>query len=578
MTAKKRKESPEGRSQKSLHDTEADAPVITSNRLDTEKVHSAHRTTDLSVDRFAFPQELQVPPSVALSSTGSTEAVQNLTRHESGSSLEIPPDKWKSSALGGIHPDESPLAYNVDPPPYSLPSRNLQSSKVPSSRIGRLFHYGGLAASLGYGAASEIIRRTGSGANGQQSSVMMTEANITRIVSKLSQMRGAALKLGQFFSIQDTHVLPTEIDKIFRRVQDSAHYIPDWQMEKVMSTSLGANWASNFSSFERLPFAAASIGQVHKATLAPTVSPTGKPEPVAVKIQYPNIVNSIDSDVGYIKLLLSAGKLLPKGLFLDRTIKVLKEELADECNYTREASYLRLFGSPAYLGNDNRFKVPWVWEGSTECVLVMERVDGTSVGDADISGLSGQDRNDIAAWIMELCLKELFEFRVMQTDPNWSNFLWNSYTRQVELVDFGATREYSKEFMDHWLKLLQAAASEDRDACVEWSLKLGYLTGQENEIMLNAHVSSMILLATPFQASASQPFEFGHGSKWSEITAEIRAHIPIMLKHRLTPPPRETYSLNRKLSGTFLLASRLDASINAKEIWDRIVQKYDFSS
>jgi ABC1 atypical kinase-like domain len=89
-----------------------------------------------------------------------------------------------------------------------------------------------------------------------------------------------------------------------------------------MSTSLGADWASNFSSFERLPFAAASIGQVHQATLAPTVSPTGQPEPVAVKIQFPNIVNSIDSDVGYIKLLLSAGKLLPKGLFLDRTIKV----------------------------------------------------------------------------------------------------------------------------------------------------------------------------------------------------------------------------------------------------------------
>ena len=108
----------------------------------------------------------------------------------------------------------------------------------------------GLAASLGYGAASEIIRRTGSGSTSQLPSVMMTEANITRLVSKLSQMRGAALKLGQFFSIQgklsnrrnpwmllslhifsDTHVLPTEIDKIFRRVQDSAHYMPDWQME-----------------------------------------------------------------------------------------------------------------------------------------------------------------------------------------------------------------------------------------------------------------------------------------------------------------------------------------------------------
>ena len=107
---------------------------------------------------------------------------------------------------------------------------------------------------MGYGAASEILRRTGSGSQDQSSSVMMTEANIKRLVMKLSQMRGAALKLGQFMSIQgiswphtlffilffsnsnaahflDTHVLPAEIDKIFRRVQDSAHYMPDWQMD-----------------------------------------------------------------------------------------------------------------------------------------------------------------------------------------------------------------------------------------------------------------------------------------------------------------------------------------------------------
>ncbi len=106
----------------------------------------------------------------------------------------------------------------------------------------------GLAASLGYGAASEVLRRKGAGSQ-DDSSVMMTEANIKRLVSKLSQMRGAALKLGQFMSIQgepsppfarrgigscaitDTHILPPEIDKIFRRVQDSAHYMPDWQME-----------------------------------------------------------------------------------------------------------------------------------------------------------------------------------------------------------------------------------------------------------------------------------------------------------------------------------------------------------
>ena len=91
----------------------------------------------------------------------------------------------------------------------------------------------------------------------------------------------------------------------------------------------------------------------------------------------------------------------------------------------------------------------------------------------------------IAARIIELCLRELFVFRAMQTDPNWTNFLWNPRTRRVELVDFGATREYTKEFIDNWLHLLSAAVAEDRDACVEWSLKLGYLTGQENDVRIS---------------------------------------------------------------------------------------------
>ncbi|KAI0338606.1 ABC1-domain-containing protein [Trametopsis cervina] len=470
----------------------------------------------------------------------------------------------------------------LDTPPPSLPdvvpTRKLQSSKVPSSRLGRLFHYGGLAASLGYGAASELVRRSAQSSESQSSSVMMTEANINRLVSKLTQMRGAALKLGQFMSIQDSHVLPSEVEDVFRRVQDSAHYMPDWQMEEVMQSSLGPSWSDHFASFDRIPFAAASIGQVHSAVLAPSSSPTGRAERVAVKIQFPNIVNSINSDLGYVKLLLTAGRLLPKGLFLDRTIQVMKEELADECDYAREATFLQKFGSTSLLGDDPRFKVPWVWNGSTDRVLVMEYVEGVSVGGRMIDELSQADRNDIAARIIELCLKELFAFRAMQTDPNWTNFLWNGKTRQVELVDFGATREYSKEFIDSWLRLLQAAASEDKEACLDWSLKVGYLTGQENEMMLDAHAKSMILLATPFRSSTPQPFSFGPGSSWAGITADIRAQIPVMLQHRLTPPPRETYSLNRKLSGAFLLAARLGAEVDCSKLWQDVLRNYDFDS
>jgi aarF domain-containing kinase len=167
-----------------------------------------------------------------------------------------------------------------------------------------------------------------------------------------------------------------------------------------MRNSIGPDWASHFESFDRIPFAAASIGQVHAATLTADASPTGSPTHVAAKVQFPNIANSIASDLGYVKLLLTMGRLLPKGLYLDRTVQVMREELADECDYSREASFIRTFGLASHLGNDSRFKVPWVWKGSTNRVLVMERLEGISVGEAEVSSLSQQDRNDVGVGIV----------------------------------------------------------------------------------------------------------------------------------------------------------------------------------
>ncbi|KXN85149.1 hypothetical protein AN958_11639 [Leucoagaricus sp. SymC.cos] len=541
-----------------------------------------HSTTQVTVDvepKAPSSEVVDIPRHLSVKPTLPAENIQTISKTDTYRPSDVVVDPPIPELPLSIPPAD---VISTSPPPIStpIPTRTLQSSKVPSSRIGRLFHYGGLAASLGYGAATELLRRTGS-SNEAQGSLIMTEANIRRLVSKLSQMRGAALKLGQFLSIQDTHLLPPDVDAIFRRVQDSAHYMPDYQLSQTLSTELGPKWESEFfASFDHIPFAAASIGQVHSATLLPSVTstyPTSSPSdpiPVAVKVQFPNIRNSIDSDLSYVRMLLTASKILPRGMFLDRTVEVMKSELADECSYKREASFLRMFRE--FLAGDDRFKVPWVWEGGTEGVLVMERVEGVSVGEAERLGLSQRDRNDIAGKILELCLKELFEFRTMQTDPNWTNFLWNPGTRQIELVDFGAARTYTKEFMDNWLRLLQAAASEDHDACKEWSLKLRYLTGDENDVMLKAHITSMSLLAAPFKSTTPQPFSFGPHSSWAEITKQIRSFIPVMLQHRLTPPPRETYSLNRKLSGAFLLAARLDASLDTKAIWDKVVSGYKF--
>ena len=113
--------------------------------------------------------------------------------------------------------------------------------------------------------------------------------------------------------------------------------------------------------------------------------------------------------------------------------------------------------------------------------------------------------------------------------------------------------------MDRWMRLLQAATLEDFDACVKWSEELGYLTGGESDRMREAHVKSLTLLATPFRWKNGL-YAFGKGSQWNNITEEIRSLIPVMLQERLTPPPKETYSLNRLVTSFLSLFHNLLAS------------------
>jgi aarF domain-containing kinase len=136
-----------------------------------------------------------------------------------------------------------------------------------------------------------------------------------------------------------------------------------------MKEQLGSEWRANFSSFDPVPIAAASIGQVHAATLASTGMP------LAIKIQYPGIVESIDSDLNNLKTLVTFSNLLPKGLYLDNTIRVTKQELAWECDYDREADNAIRFKT--LLSGDERYKVPAVVKDlSTRMVLICERLRG----------------------------------------------------------------------------------------------------------------------------------------------------------------------------------------------------------
>ncbi|KAK4569866.1 hypothetical protein LTR86_002835 [Recurvomyces mirabilis] len=445
----------------------------------------------------------------------------------------------------------------TDPPSDAY---EMRESRVPSSRFGRFWQYASLGSGMAFGAVNESFRRLTGGSS--EGSLMLSEGNMNRLVAKLSRMRGAALKLGQMISFQDSKVLPPAINTVLQRVQDSADYMPAAQRDDVLIESLGYEWRDLFSEFEEKPFAAASIGQVHKATL----KSNGKD--VAVKIQYPGVRNSIDSDLNNLSLLLTASRLLPKGMFLDRTIANARTELGWECDYEREAKACIRFRE--LLQDEKLFSVPEVYlEASGPGVLTAEFMHGTAV--TKMKTLTQHDRDWVGTQILRLCLRELMEWRFMQTDPNWTNFLYNQETQKLELLDFGASREFPAEFVEPYVALLIAAMKDDRDACRELSIQLGYLTGAESQGMLKAHVDSIMTLAEPFSNSAPDIYDFEDQT----ITDRVRANIGLMLKERLAPPPEETYSLHRKLSGAFLLCARLKSKVRAKEMFADAVKVWE---
>ncbi|GAU23904.1 hypothetical protein TSUD_35740 [Trifolium subterraneum] len=456
-----------------------------------------------------------------------------------------------------------------------LTKRKPRERKVPSTPFSRALGFAGLGAGLAWGTVQESVKRLAYGtptSQGNQTALspFLSEKNAERLALALCRMRGAALKIGQMLSIQDESLVPPPILAALEIVRQGADVMPKSQLNQVLNAELGPDWSSKLHSFDYEPLAAASIGQVHRAVMKDGLQ-------VAMKIQYPGVADSIESDIENVKLLLNYTNLIPQGLYLDRAIKVAKEELSRECDYKLEAENQKRFRD--LLAGTEGFYVPIVRDDIlSKRVLTTELIHGIPI---DKVALLDQETQQGSASAIELPISNINirisqvipfckDWLVQLTDPNWGNFLYNEATKTINLIDFGAARDFPKSFVDDYLRMVLACANGDSDSVIEMSRRLGFLTGMESDVMLDAHVQAGFIVGLPF--SKPGPYDF----RSANITQSISHLGATMLKYRLTPPPDEAYSLHRKLSGAFLACIKIGAVVPCRELLLDVYKRHKF--
>ena len=430
-------------------------------------------------------------------------------------------------------------------------SDDRKSRAVPSGRLERLLGMGGMAASIGAGLAVSSARQILRGKPPSLGDLLLAPANALRVADQLSHMRGAAMKLGQLLSMDPGQILPGEWSAILARLQADASPMPRFQLERQLARQWGQTWPERFEHFAMTPIAAASIGQVHRAK-------TRSGRDLAIKVQYPGVAASIDSDIDNIVSLLRLSRMVPPGLSLDAMVAEARLQLQQEADYLGEADHITRYAS--LVAGDPTLLMPEVDRDLTgPGVLAMSFIDSEPID--WLIDRPQSERNHIAERLIRLTLQEVFSFGLVQTDPNFANFRYQPATGRLVLLDFGATRPVPAALIEKLRRLLRAALAQDRAEQQRAMVDVGYFEpGQHRLAQL-----SLELLAMGMDAVLAGPvFDFA------------AADLPRRARDRAlgvgfgadlwSIPPVDTLFIHRKIGGIYLLASRLGAKLDMRAL------------
>ncbi len=343
-------------------------------------------------------------------------------------------------------------------------------SKIPKGRVRR-------SAKLGSIVGAQSARYAGTkaanvGRSEEESKKALEQRHLEtamKMVGALGQMKGAAMKLGQFASFIDTEFIPEEYREVYQeqlaKLRTDAPAMPWEKVVKVLEEEYDDEPLSElFAEFEQEAFAAASIGQVHRAELL-----DGRQ--VAVKIQYPGIAEALDADLRNAGTIVRLARALAPGLDAKAIAEELRERVMEELDYEYEAQNQRSFAR-AYRGHPFIYVPEVVTRLSRRRVLVTELVTGR--GFEEIKELSDEERSRFGEIVFRGSFGSIYHLQHFNADPHPGNYILMDDDR-VAFLDFGMTKKIDREQILLEQRAFDAASRNDPEAYRQALHDLGFV-------------------------------------------------------------------------------------------------------
>jgi predicted unusual protein kinase regulating ubiquinone biosynthesis (AarF/ABC1/UbiB family) len=377
----------------------------------------------------------------------------------------------------------------------------------------------------------------------------------------LGGLKGPLMKVAQFLStVPDA--LPPEYAAELAQLQANAPPMGWAFVRRRMSSELGPDWEKRFSSFSREASAAASLGQVHRATL-----PTG--EDVACKLQYPDMASTVDADLRQLKVAMAIFQRMDGAIDQEEIYKELTSRLREELDYEREAAQMRLYG--LMLANDPTVHVPVPFSDfSTKRLLTMSWLEGGPLMRRLEQDPPQEERNRIAEALFRAWYVPLYRYGVIHGDPHLGNYQVRP-DATVNLLDFGTIRVFPAKFVRGVIDLYEAVRDNDDDRAHHAYTTWGF-TDLSREKMAVLNMWAKFLYEPLMQDRVRRIQETNDPQYGREVAERVHAGLK---RTGGVKPPREFVLMDRSaigLGGVFL---RLGAELNWSRLFHGLIEDFD---